>query len=626
MKVALCVMPYHSAQYGSIQCGLLKRWLDGHGIPADVHYLNLRFARRLGLPYYEAMAHADRLLPEWSFGQELHGRPPAALREVRVQLGKLKARSGFDPKLYARLLDEVEPFLEECLGAADWGGYGLIGFSSVFQNQLASLALARRLKRAHPAVPIVFGGPNVEGEMGAELLRAFPFVDYVVDGEGERALLGLCRSLGTPGAGPVPGVRRRQDAAFERPAPVPMDELPVPDYDDYFAAVRATGLEGRVDPHLYFESSRGCWWGERSHCTFCGLNPDTIAYRSKSAERLLSEIEQLARRHQVCQLDATDNILDLRYLDTLFPRLKELIRRDGLSLHLFYETKANLRRAQVLALREGGVARVQPGIESLDSELLAGMRKGVTALQNVQLLRACREFGMDADWILLYGFPGEGPRHHERMRRLLPRLTHLQPPGLVQRWMLDRFSPFFRTPAEWGITVKGPRPADRLLYPPPADAAKLAYRFEYDCPGAPRDGGPELEALKELVRLWQERLAESTFFHYMKGPGFVRLYDHRLRRAEDRQPSFRSLVLEGWKAELYCHAFDARTEGELRAFCGREELAPVLDAWDRDGLILRENGRVLSLALPMPPDATRFLERVQLLWSVSTEELCAARS
>ena len=49
----------------------------------------------------------------------------------------------------------------------------------------------------------------------------------------------------------------------------------------------------RVVPTLLFETSRGCWWGAKSHCTFCGLNGETMAFRSKSPRRALDELEQL---------------------------------------------------------------------------------------------------------------------------------------------------------------------------------------------------------------------------------------------------------------------------------------------------------------------------------------------
>ena len=47
-------------------------------------------------------------------------------------------------------------------------------------------------------------------------------------------------------------------------------------------------------PSVFVETSRGCWWGERMHCTFCGLNGATMAYRSKSAPRALAELTHLA--------------------------------------------------------------------------------------------------------------------------------------------------------------------------------------------------------------------------------------------------------------------------------------------------------------------------------------------
>jgi ribosomal peptide maturation radical SAM protein 1 len=633
MNVALVVMPYHSAQYGSIQCGLLKSYLRRAGIGADILYFNLPFARRIGLPYYETLAHAtEPFLPEWSFAQTFIGRKPEAVREVRARLRKLKDRRGFDPRLYWRLVAEAEPFLDECVEEADWGKYDLVGFSSVFQNQLASLALARKIKSRHPNLPIVFGGPNVEGPMGRALLRAFPFVDYVVDGEGEEALRRLCESLRGPEPGRVPGVVRREEGLVcpppARSAAVPLDELPFPDYDDYFEQVERRGLGGRIDPHLYFESSRGCWWGERQHCTFCGLNPETIAYRSKSGGRLLEEIDYLARRHKVCQLNATDNILDLKYLDTLFPALKSRVQDQGINLNFFYETKSNLKRQQVRQLRESGVGRLQPGIESLSTEILRMMRKGVTAIQNVQMLRACGEFRVDANWILIYGFPREEARHHEEMLALLPHLAHLQPPDVAQRWLLDRFSPYFSEPEKWGIKVLGPKVDYRLFYPEGADIHDFAYRFDYDCPLAPAEGQETLEALKDFVRRWQEGLGAAAFFHYMKGPGFVRLYDYRPRHHAVEAPSFRSLQLTDWRAEVYCLCVDVRGVGEILDHCRRTlglelektVLEEQLAEWSREGLGMLEDSRFLSLALPMPADPMKFLERCQMLWAVHADD------
>ncbi len=40
-----------------------------------------------------------------------------------------------------------------------------------------------------------------------------------------------------------------------------------------------------------YETSRGCWWGQKKHCTFCGLNPLGMNYRAKSPERAVEIID-----------------------------------------------------------------------------------------------------------------------------------------------------------------------------------------------------------------------------------------------------------------------------------------------------------------------------------------------
>jgi hypothetical protein len=78
-----------------------------------------------------------------------------------------------------------------------------------------------------------------------------------------------------------------------------------------------------------------------------------------------------------------DNIVDTSYLTGLFPELAA----SGTTYDIFYEVKANLSREQLRVLRQGGVSHLQPGIESLSTPVLARMRKGVRAGQNVNVLR-----------------------------------------------------------------------------------------------------------------------------------------------------------------------------------------------------------------------------------------------
>jgi ribosomal peptide maturation radical SAM protein 1 len=171
------------------------------------------------------------------------------------------------------------------------------------------------------------------------------------------------------------------------------------------------------------ETSRGCWWGAVSHCTFCGLNGNSMAFRSKSAARVVAEIRELERRHAIVRFETVDNILDMAYFRSTLP----LLAADGVERQLFYEVKANLKRHQIAQLREAGVTWLQPGIESLHSNVLRLMGKGVEGWQNVQLLKWCRQYGVRLSWSILWGFPGEEDAWYEQMAPWLEKLEHCNP-------------------------------------------------------------------------------------------------------------------------------------------------------------------------------------------------------
>ncbi|MFZ0225381.1 MAG: hypothetical protein WAL41_00235, partial [Mycobacterium sp.] len=79
----------------------------------------------------------------------------------------------------------VAPFLDDCLDEVVRRHPRIIGFTSVYQQQIATLALASRVKQALPETFVVVGGANVEGVMGIESVRQFGFLDAAVSGEAD---------------------------------------------------------------------------------------------------------------------------------------------------------------------------------------------------------------------------------------------------------------------------------------------------------------------------------------------------------------------------------------------------------------------------------------------------------
>jgi len=481
-------MPYGALDRPALGLSLLQPALAARGIACEIRYLSFAFADLIGSDLYQWIGGElpyTAFAGDWTFTSALYGRDPhrdtAYVDEV---LRGTWRRSADDVQRVLWVRDMTRPFLDTWIEAIPWDDYSLVGFTSTFEQNIASLALAQRIKAAHPDVAIVFGGANWEGAMGLALHRRFRFVDYACSGEADHSFPELAarivagKSVVDP---PIAGViwREGTDTRFAGPAQLvrTMDDLPLPDFSDYFRALDGSSSGVAVSPNVLFESSRGCWWGAKSHCTFCGLNGGGMAFRSKSSARVLAEIDALTARWGVEMLEAVDNILDMRYFDEVLPALAA--RRPP--LRFFYEVKSNLSRAQVEMLARSGVTRIQPGIESMSDHVLRLMRKGTTALRNVQLLKWCREYGVRVDWNVLYGFPGETRSDYAEMLELLRAIRFLHPPGATGPVRLDRFSPYFESSSSYGITNVRPLSTYRHLYPDAGDAlCDIAYYFDYD--------------------------------------------------------------------------------------------------------------------------------------------------
>lgn len=505
-RVLLINMPFAGASYPSLALGLFKARLEADGIGCDVRDLNVIFASIVGWQRYNAVGQFSSLLAgEQMFAHALFGPHIPPDDEYRAQV--LHLVSAEDRLRVVQMKDYVEPFLEHCMASIPWHSYDIVGFTSLFEQNVPSLSLACRIKTRFPGIIIVFGGANCEDVMGVTLHQCFPFVDFVCTGEADRTFPELVKRLRyRHPVDDLPGLvyRGRDGASIDtgRAARVrSLDELPYPDYDDYFRTLHSVGAPPSLGAHVLFETARGCWWGERAKCTFCGLNGQTITFRAKTPERALEEIRYLAVRYNTGFLRAVDNIMAESYFVELLAPLAAL----GLNADIFYEITPNLRKSQVQALAKARIKNVQAGVENLSSHILRLMRKGTTALKNVEFLRWCEAAGVYVDWNLLFGFPGEKKEDYADAMRLAALITHLKPPSSIGRIRLDRFSDNFDRSEELGLTNIRPWQVYRYVYPFSADTlSRLVYFFDFDYVER-RDVAGDLRELTELVSRWQAR-------------------------------------------------------------------------------------------------------------------------
>jgi ribosomal peptide maturation radical SAM protein 1 len=590
----------------SIQLGLLTSIANRHGFPTRAVHANLEFAAQLGLDDYRKLAdHRGCLIGDWLFSVEAFGHaapdPDGALLD---EFADALAYLGTSPSaarawLLAIRSQHVPKYLDAVVNLIDWERTDIVGFTSNFQQNTASFALARRLKALHPRLVTVFGGANFDGDMGIELVRSVDCIDYAVVGEADEAFPRLLSALAAgEDPGPIPGVVTRLNGKLTAAPPAPVQELdasPVPDYDDYFdrsERLNLTSKGARRRTWIPLETSRGCWWGAKHHCVFCGLNGTTMHFRAKTADRVLEEVATLARNNGSFRFASVDNILDVRYLLELFPAIIE----SGADYQFFYEVKSNLTRAQLRLLAKGGVTHIQPGLESLSTAVLRLMRKGVTAAQNVNLLRWARYYGIDVAWNILWGIPGETLQDYAQQSALVPKLAHLQPPDTDGRIWLERFSPMFTELPDERFRLKAPERSYSYVYPAGIDLTKVAYFFDYELKDALPDYGYQdlRQAIEQWRTAWQETPPELTYWF---APGLLQIYDGRLTGRK------RSYTFRGEAAEVYVACSErprsaAAVHDELALDVGVDEVRELFGEFERFGVMMLDGEHALALALP----------------------------
>jgi ribosomal peptide maturation radical SAM protein 1 len=592
-------------------------------VEATVHYLNIDFAEAIGRDLYAFVAESMEALNcgvgDWIFRQAAFSGAADNAQEYCDRYGHhLRGRDG--ASWWSDILDvraRLDALLDELIDRHALDRADIVGFTTMFGQNAASFALARKLKARNPALLTVVGGANCEAPMGREIARRVNAVDYVfsgpalvsfpafvrccLDGDLARcaAIDGVCTGPHRTAPPLVSGKFRviPGDGAAVAPLGQALDinhriDL---DYDDFLDRL-ARAFDGRIAPVLFLETSRGCWWGEKAHCTFCGLNGSTMKYLAMDPPLALDQFRALFRHAgRVSEVQCVDNIMPKEYVRDVFPFLET-----PRGLRIFYEVKADLTGDELATLARAGVTKVQPGIESLATSTLKLMKKGTSAFQNIQFLKHCARHGIDPSWNLLIGFPGEEDAVYRKYLRDLPSLVHLPPPAGVFPIRFDRYSPYFTRAGEYGLELQ-PLDFYSFVYPfAPESLANLAYYFADTNALAPYAlaAAKWLNRLRDAVRAWSARWDaaardERPLLKFQDDASYPIVVDTRAGTLVRHDlPPIADRV-----ADHLC--LPRRMEDILRHFATvpEDEVTECVSEMRARGLLFEEDDRLISLVL-----------------------------
>ena len=162
-------MPFATLMYPSLSLSLFKTRLQELGIPSKVLYFNAGFARHLGVKDYYDISEKHiftygNFLGEWLFSGAVYEKPPespeAYMQRIARYQGQIdealiEDRTADALEQITAARGRVDSFLDSCLEEVAQYRPRLVGFSSMFQQHMASLALAKRIKAALPETVIV---------------------------------------------------------------------------------------------------------------------------------------------------------------------------------------------------------------------------------------------------------------------------------------------------------------------------------------------------------------------------------------------------------------------------------------------------------------------------------------
>ncbi len=611
-KIALVNMPFANLAMPSIALTQLKGVVESRfadRVAVDIHYLNHDFANYLGSDLYDLITDSNDSqnsgLGDWFFRQTAF---PNLANNAGVYLSRyFPFHSDEMNTLKSRILEKrrgLERILDGLIEKYSLEQAQLVGFTSMFMQSAAVFSMARKLKELDSKPTIIMGGANCESPMGQIIVKHVEPIDFVFSGPALKnfpEFVQLCLDDQLSKAGLIKGVFTKKNYFLQSGPDAIGEELSIDvpielNYAPFLETLEKNFPGNEIEAILPFETSRGCWWGERAHCTFCGLNGMSMAYRAMSPELALKQFDSLFKfAPKVSRLEAVDNILPKSYLHDVLPYVKT---PDNLSI--FYEVKADLSESDVQVLAKARVKFIQPGIESLATSTLKLMKKGTSAFRNLCLLKCCAVYGIEPAWNLLVGFPGEGEEVYQKYLDDLPLLTHLPPPTGVYPVRFDRYSPYFMKSKEYGLDL---HPLDyySMIYPfPPDSLDNLAYYFADFHIGAAYSEtmskwiGKVKDRIDRWVDIWKNDEQPAPKLVLAGNGGQPMIHDSRSGDLVEYQISDVSARILNLLNEKPKRVGDVANEfKDVAEFNAARELAFLREK----GLLFQEDNRYLSLVL-----------------------------
>jgi len=604
-NVLLVSMPFADTSIPSIQLGLLESVLKNHQINAQSLHLYVKAADYYGLHNYNNLIsmHSDASLAEMIFTKYIYSMHWSEKKEqIKDFYEKNIAKDGnlFSFEDYEKVTDE---FFNHTISNIKWDTFDVIGFTLNYGQILPSLAVAKYLKTNFPSITIICGGSAVTGDLGTRFIDAFPWIDYVVSGEGEEALVQFINdptSIGT-----IPNlIYRKDDTIIKNNTAeyIDLNTLPYPDFTSYFQLLNTCHPEIQQYYHLYgripIELSRGCWWNK---CSFCNLNVQHKKYREKMIDRFCNELEFLSNTYKMLTFQVIANTLPFHDYRQLCHQLTAL-KKD---FNLYIEARAGrLQRIDYSLLKKAGFHHIQTGIESFSSSYLKKMNKGVNLIDNIAVLKYCKEQHIQNHYNIITQFPNEDENDFLETKKTIDVFQQYLDPPQISKFIITYGSTIYDHLDLYNIKKVKPTKTDTLKFPTHILQKNFMfyYQFEKESDTPSNDWISLIETWKKDKKHHEQQCWSSDesydhmVFFYIDGKEFLKIYDKRFGGQIDLY------TLNSIERKIFLACQEVLSFNKLKEIfydTSEEQVKNILSSFVEQRICFKENDLYLSLPIQL---------------------------
>jgi radical SAM superfamily enzyme YgiQ (UPF0313 family) len=270
----------------------------------------------------------------------------------------------------------------------------MVGITAMTFTLIDVIMTAELIKKHNPSCKIILGGPHVH--IYPEETINLDCVDYLIQGEGELAVLELLEALeGKRSVDLVSGIVYKDNGTFVDKGIAPkiedLDQIPYP--DRRFLPIEHYGsLLGRSNLITTMFTSRGCPY----KCTFCDrpMSPTISGFRWRSAKNVVDEMEECAGLG-ISEILIYDDTFSVRK-DRVIEICDEILAR---RLKVTWDVRAHVNtvNADLLKMmKRAGCDRIHYGVESGNDRMLKVIKKNSTIKKVKKAFVETREAGIEA--------------------------------------------------------------------------------------------------------------------------------------------------------------------------------------------------------------------------------------